>query len=143
MKPIPAGVSDQCRICKLKIGSLGCIHTLNDQSIPMASLQKESEWEQEFDKRFPEIRIKKEYVDALNEILGTTTGFVPETATEIVIAQNAENTRLRIKAFIRETISQREKEIAEEVENIDINLLDDEYIDVKTFRKKVLSILKH
>lgn len=48
-----------------------------------------------------------------------------------------------VESFIENLLAQRENEIAEEVEKIDINLLDDEYIDVKTFRKKVLQILKH
>lgn len=80
------------------------------------SLQKESEWENRFDKQFPPTIVKKEFVDALNEVLGTVGKYVPETATEIVIAQNAENARLRVKAFIQELLSNREKEIAEEVE---------------------------
>lgn len=83
--------------------------------------QKESEWEKEFDKQFPPTIVKKEFVDALNEVLGTVGKYVPETATEIVIAQNAENARLRVKAFIRELLSNREKEIADEVEE-EVNL---------------------
>ena len=80
--------------------------------------KKENEWEKEFDKKFW-IYFVQYYPEKENGLFGS------------------------IKSFIYQTIANRENEIAEEVENIDINLLDDEYIDVKTFRKKVLQIIKH
>lgn len=73
-------------------------------------------------------------------------GCIPECATglyEDVGCPAHGYDAIKAIKFFRGVLSNREKEIAEEVENIDINLLDDEYIDVKTFRKKVLSILKH
>lgn len=85
------------------------------------SLQKESEWEKEFDKRFPSAIPRKGYIETLNKLFGIVVNIAPETATEIVIAQNAENKRLRIKLFIKELLSSREKEIAEEVKNMPSN----------------------
>jgi hypothetical protein len=79
-----------------------------------ASLQKESEWEKEFDKKFW-IYFVQYYPEKENGLFGS------------------------IKSFIYQTIANREKEIAEEVVKLGVDSDETNKISVDG----VLSILKH
>ena len=78
------------------------------------SLQKESEWEKEFDKKFW-IYFVQYYPEKENGLFGS------------------------IKSFIYQTIANREKEIAEEVVKLGVDSDETNKISVD----RVLSILKH
>jgi hypothetical protein len=78
------------------------------------SLQKESEWEKEFDKKFW-IYFVQYYPEKENGLFGS------------------------IKSFIYQTIANREKEIAEEVVKLGVDSDETNKISVDG----VLSILKH
>ena len=84
----------------------------------MTSLQKESEWEKEFDKKFW-IYFVQYYPEKENGLFGS------------------------IKSFIYQTIANREKEIAEEVEEIQTKLHNGHLEAGYKLTNKLLSILKH
>lgn len=116
----------------------------------MTSLQ--SEWEKEFEKRFPEAvskyDIAKELYDAgIAELINKPVE-VP-TARDFVLMQEYNQLIYRFRKFVSQAISQREQEIAEAVEKLmEPNLGGDSFeVEARILRnfgrKEVLSILKH
>ena len=82
---------------------------------------KESEWEKEFEKRFPEAvskyDIAKELYDAgIAELINKPVE-VP-TARDFVLMQEYNQLIYRFRKFVSQAISQREQEIAEEVKKV-------------------------
>lgn len=120
------------------------------------SLQKESEWEKRFDKKFP----LSFFAD--QGLVGSGFSEIDFTLWTQEATKRAESKRLHIKSFIREFIYQREQEIAEEVEKMkrvgkrNEKILDSQYMPTykgvyevgfvrggEWLRLRVLSILKH
>jgi hypothetical protein len=122
------------------------------------SLQKESEWEQEFDEKFGEAFDKSPF--ALVSVVGGGTkmistelkSFISRTISDEITKNKCKLQHCEyphdmifplIKKEIADAVSNREKEIAEEVEEIQTKLHNGHFEAGYKLTNKLLSILKH